>query len=89
MLLKKDPNVCVKCGAVLHMLLSNWCMAILASFQRTQINKIWGGFKVCSLLRLEITVEPWPVFIGEKCAACGGMANMRGSEAHMERQGTE
>ena len=43
----------------------------------SRIDKIWGGFKYVVSLSW-ITGEPWPVFVGEKCAACGGVANMRG-----------
>ena len=43
----------------------------------SRIDKIWGGFKYVVSLGW-ITGEPWPVFVGEKCVACGGVANMRG-----------
>ena len=87
MLLKKDPSICVQCGVVLHIFL--WCMGILALFQRTLKSTKSGVVSKYVHSLGWITVEPWPVFIGEKCAACGGMANMRGSEAHTERQGTK
>ena len=43
----------------------------------TRIDKIWGGFRYVVSLGW-ITGDPWPIFVGEKCAACGGMANRRG-----------
>ena len=42
----------------------------------SRIDKIWGGFKY--IVTLGWISDPWPVFVGEKCAACGGVANMRG-----------
>ena len=42
----------------------------------SRIDKIWGGFKY--IVTLGWISDPWPVFVGEKCAACGGIPNMRG-----------
>ncbi len=42
----------------------------------SRIDKIWGGFKY--IVSFGWISDPWPVFVGEKCAACGGVANMHG-----------
>ena len=42
----------------------------------TRLDKIWGGFK--HIVSFSFVRNPWPIFEGEKCAACVNIPNTRG-----------
>ena len=92
--LQIDPNTCAVCGVKIGIVKGkrvtcyfgeNFSNAIpyeestchpylIPKYSR--IDKIWGGFK--HVVTYPWTREPWPVFVGEKCVACGGLPNTRG-----------
>ena len=41
------------------------------------IDKFWGGFKYLVSFKW-MALKPWPVFVGEKCIACGELPNKPG-----------
>ena len=89
--LQIDPNTCAVCGVKIGMVKGkrvtcffgedfipyeeSTCHPYLIP-KYSRIDKIWEGFK--HVVTYPWTREPWPVFVGEKCAACEGPPNTRG-----------
>ena len=92
--LQFDPSVCAECGVKIGMVKGQRVTCYFGEDpanaipyeestchpyfvpKYSRIDKIWGGFK--HIVTFGWISDPWPVFVGEKCAACGGVANMRG-----------
>ena len=92
--LQIDPNTCAECGVKIGVVKGKRVTCYFGEDLKdaipyeestchpymipryTRIDKLWGGFKHVVTSRWR--TQPWPVFDGEKCVACGSQPNERG-----------